>query len=58
MQAIDWYGLVNAIILLITAVTLMITLWNQKQLRDHGAKIDQLNGGIQMQLDRKVDKHI
>jgi hypothetical protein len=56
MTAIDWAGLVQALILLITAVTLAINLWNQGQIAKHSAKIDMLAAGIQKQLNGKIDK--
>jgi len=53
---IDWPGLIRALILLITAITLAINVWNQHQLAEHSKKIDKINDVIQQQLEGKVDK--
>lgn len=55
-QPIDYYGLVNAIILLITAITLFINLWNQRRLQEMKDTIHDINGNIQRQLDDKQEK--
>lgn len=56
MQTIDYAGLVQAIVLLITALTLAINLWNQRQIAELKQTTHEINGNIQKQLDQKKDK--
>jgi len=52
MQQIDWAGLVYALILLISAVTVAITIWNNRQLDT--VKKDQ--AAVKKALNGKMDK--
>lgn len=57
-QQIDYAGLVQAIVLLITAITLAINLWNQRQIADLKKETHEINGNIQRQLLGKKDKPV
>jgi hypothetical protein len=56
MDKIDWPGLVSAVILLITAITLAINLWNQRQIADLHSKVTEIDGKLQEQMNTKKDK--
>lgn len=56
MQDVNWVALVNAIILLITAITLKINLDNQRHIAEMKEVIHEINGNIQQQLNMKRDK--
>lgn len=53
---IDYAGLVSAIILFLTAVTLAINLANQRRLVEMRDVVHEINGNIQKQLEKKEDK--
>ena len=55
-QQVDWPGLVSATVLLITAITLAINLWNQRQIADLHSKVSEINGKLQNQMNTKKDK--
>lgn len=50
-QQIDYAGLVQAVVLLITAVTLAINLWNQRRIAEIRDITHQINGNTKKDVD-------
>jgi Na+/proline symporter len=56
MEHIDWAGLVQALILLLGAVTVTITIYNNNHITVIKNDIKQINGKLQAQMATKSDK--